>query len=87
MLKVKQMSKWCVGSRPAKAGPSKKLRHSSMLRSAKHYLYRLNSQCSSRAGVTTKAGSEMKGAQEPSCRGKIKLADFWAVVPILVLTK
>lgn len=63
MLKVKQMSKWCIGLGPEKAEPSKKLRNSAVLRSANWYLCWLSSRCSSRAGVTTTVGSEMKGVQ------------------------
>lgn len=87
MLKVKQMSKWCIGFGPEKAGPSKKLRRSSVHRSANWYLYRLSSQHSSRAGVTVTAGSKMKGAQGLGCKGRRKLAVFWAVVTVPFFAK
>lgn len=87
MLKVKQMSKWCIGFGPGKAGPSKKLRRSSVLRSANHHLYWLSSPGNSRAGVTIIAGTEMKGAQGLGCKDRRKLAVFWAVVPVLFFAK
>jgi len=81
------MSKWCIGFGPEQAGPSKKLRHSSVLGSANCYLCRLSSPRSSKAGGTIMAGSEMKGAQGLGCKGKRILVVFWAVVPALFLAK
>lgn len=82
MLKVKQMSKWCIGSWPEKAGPSKKLRHTQVCKTlplSAPLPVQLQDRC------YHAAGTEMKGAHKPSCTGRRELADFWAAVPILIL--